>query len=66
MYYIPANKVVREAIPTTVLAPDGTEYSIGRLFMSTTVLQVKEKLEELSKIDIKTQELFHMEDTRSA
>ena len=32
---------------TTVLVPDGTEYTLGELESSTTILQVKQKLAEV-------------------
>ena len=48
---LPQEKI-QQAISTTVLAPDGSDYELGVLDPSTTMLQVKQKLAELSPISV--------------
>jgi hypothetical protein len=57
--------VAATAIATTMRAPDGTDYKLGVLEASITMLQVKRRLAELSPISVGCQQLYHMEDTRS-
>ena len=48
-----------------VTGPDGTDYDLGPLTEATTIRQVKHRLAELSPMAAGSQQLFHMQDTRS-
>ena len=52
------------AIATTVTAPDGTDYQLGRLALTTSVLEIKQQLARVTPMSVGAQTLFHMEDGR--
>ena len=52
------------AMAITILAPDGTEYSLGGHPPSTTVLQLKWMLAERSPLSVQRQQLYLLSDAR--
>ena len=58
------NKINTTNINVRVLAPYGTDYELGQLPLTTTVLQIKQQLAQMSPMGVGSQTLFHMEDGR--
>ena len=52
-------------ISTTITAPDGTDYDLGLLVLTTSVAELKERLALVTPMSAASQRLYHMEDGRA-